>query len=502
MTKGLIPVLIGAGQCVDFWNGGANDGSPPSPLSLATKASTRALADAGIAAKEIDAIAVVRTMEDSIPGGPHPNGMNENPPGALAREIGAAPRTAIYSTIGGHVPQALVNEMAGRIHDGDVEVALIAGAEAIRASKAARRGDVALDWAAGVDIDFEDRGMGERLLSRAEIKHGLVFPPWIYALFETAQAAKLGHGRTQHRAAMSRLFAGFSEVAAGNPYAQFPHARSAEFLGEPSKENYRVADPFLKWHVAQDAVNLGAAVLMVSEEKADELGVPKAQRIYLHGGGEASDTLISERVDITGSWAMGEALERALAQAGKMPEDVEMFDLYSCFPCAVTAACKHLNIEPDAETRALTVTGGLPFFGGPGNNYSLHAIAAMMERLRAMPDKIGLVLANGGWMTKEAAGVYSGARPDTFVPAAPMLAAATKVELDPEPTGGILETYTVIHNRDGPNAGIAFGRTISGARFIAKAAPGAIATLREDASQVGGAVSVTTEEEVSVFEFT
>lgn len=499
-----MPILIGSGQSMSQWNSLPGQGVAPSPLGLATHASKNALESAGISGRGhmIDTVAVVRAMADSFKRGYHPHNQNANFPGTLAREIDATPQSLVYTEIGGQVPQSLVNEIAARIHAGEAELVLIAGAEANRASKAAQKQGLELDWTDGDDAPFEDRGFGGALLCRREIKHSLVIPAYMYALFETAQAAAKKHSRSAHREAMSHLFSRFADVAANNPYAQFPEPKDTAFLTAPSKQNYKIADPFLKWHVAQDAVNQGAAILLASERKADELGIPTEQRIYLHGSGEATDTLISERDDMSVSWAMDTALNRALDMVGKTPTDIDLFDLYSCFPCAVTAAAEALGLNPFTEERPLTVTGGLPFFGGPGNNYSLHAISSMTEKLRTSPDAFGLVLANGGWMTKEAAGIYSARRPDEFIPVEAAALAVSDIEIDPEPTGGILETYTVIHDRNGPASAIAFGRTESDARFIAKAAPEALVRLREDASQVGARILTETEAEITTFRFT
>lgn len=501
MAKGDMPVLVGVGQAVSHWDGSAGPGGAPSPLSLAADASKAALADAGLAAGEVDALAFVRIFEDSIPSAPHPHGHNTNLPGTLAREIGAAPQRLIYSDVGGQSPQALVNEFAAAIHAGEAECALIAGSEAIGANKTARRAGVELDWADGSESEMEDRGLGTPLLTRHEIKHGLVAAPFIYALFETAIAARKGHTRSAHRAAMSELFATFSDVAAANAYSQFPTARSAEWLATPSKDNYEFADPFLKWHIAQDAVNQGAGAILISESKADALGIPAGKRVYLHGAGEAGDDPVSLRPRLDLSWAMDEALSRALSQAGKSTADMALFDIYSCFPCAVTSACEAMDIDPLTETRPLTLTGGLPFFGGPGNNYSLHGIASMAERLRAAPGNFGLVLANGGWMTKEAAGVYSTARPDAFTPTAPAAKPSEQVAIAEGPEGGVLETYTVLHGRNGPERGITACRTDGGARFLAFASPEMLLALREDVSQVGRPVAATTQDETNTVTF-
>ncbi len=501
MPTGNIPLLVGVGQTVSHWDATSGPDGAPSPLNLATEASRIALSDAAIPASAIDTIAAVRIFEDSVPGNYHPHGHNTNLPGTIARDLGASPQRAIYARVGGQSPQALANEIAARIHTGEIDCALITGAEANKASKAARKHGVKINWADGADLPVEDRSMGDMMLSRNEIKHGLVTPAYFYALFENAMAARAQESCDQRRASMSALLTKFAAVAATNPYAQFQTTRSEDFLKTPSRENYPFADPYLKWHMAQDAVNQGAAILMISETKADELGVAATRRVYLHGAGEASDDLISVRPSLTGSWAMETALTRALAGAGKTSADMAAFDLYSCFPSAVFSAMAALGIEHLNETRPLTVTGGLPFFGGPGNNYSLHAIASMAGYLRQHREKFGLVLANGGWMSKEAAGIWSTARPNVFHPAQPAASPGETITIAAAPGKGYVETYTIVHGKDGPTKGIIFARTDSGERFIAVAAPGALAHMLSEHGPVGLPVTVTTEGEVNTFEF-
>lgn len=504
MARGAIPVLVGAGQAVSHWDGSTGPADAPSPLSMARAAARAALDDTGVPALagQIETLAFVRTNEDSRPNPVHPNGRNANLPGTLSREIGAQPRKAIYSMSGGQTPQKLVNEIAADIHAGETECAMIVGSEANGASKTARRAGLEIDWRDDADLDFEDRGFGPMLLTRNEIKHGMVAPPYFYALFETAIAHREGHTRSEHRKVMSQLFAPFSQVAAANPHAQFPVARSVEWLATPGLENREIVDPFLKWHIAQDAVNLGAAVILMSEEKADTLAIPPERRVYLHGAGEANDDHISLRPDLDRSFAMKAAFDRALEQSGRTQADMSALDIYSCFPCAVFSACDGLGIDWRHDPRALTLTGGLPFFGGPGNNYSLHAIAEMMERLRARPGEFGLILANGGWMTKEAAGVYSTTRPGRFIPAEAPATPGARIAIDEAPVEGSLETYTVIHGRDGPQQAIAFCRTPDGRRFIANTEADGIELLRAEDSQIGRPVKARHADEVNTIVFT
>lgn len=501
MAKGAMPVLVGVGQSMSHWDGRNGPEGAPSPLSLARDASQAALKDAGVPASEVEALAFVRIFEDSVRNAQHPHGHNTNLPGTLARDLGASPAKLIYSDVGGQNPQALANEMANRIHAGEFDVALVAGSEANRASKGARRNGVEIGWTDGSDLAYEDRGLGGPMLSRAEIKHGLAAPAFFYALFENAIAAREGRTRSQQREAMAKLFQPFTATAASNPYSQFPVERSVDFLKTPSRENYEFADPFLKWHIAQDAVNQGAAILIMSEDKADALGVAKDKRVYLHGGGEASDSLTCERPRLDGSWAMEQAIGNALAQSGKTAADMKYLDLYSCFPCAVFSSVQALGIDPFTDKRSLSLTGGLPFFGGPGNNYSMHGLASMAETLRADPGSFGLILANGGWMTKEAAGIWSTARPDAYTPACPSVKATETVETETAPTAGKVETYTVVHGRKGPAHGVIFARTDNGKRFIAAAAPEALERLREDASPVGASVTVETRDDINTFRF-
>ena len=503
MAKGDFPVLVGVGQSLSQWDGSAGPAGAPSPLSLMVEASKAALADTGAAgiAGAIDTIAVVRIFEDSVRAAPHPHGHNTNLPGTLARDLGASPTHLIYEVVGGQSPQALVNEMAAKVFTGEIECALISGSEANRASKGARRHGVDINWADSADAAYDDRGSGPMMLSREEIKHGIVAPAYFYALFENAFAGREGRSRSQHRRAMAELFQPFTAVAARNPYSQFPVEHTVDFLSTPSRENYEYADPFLKWFIAQDAVNQGAAAIVMSSSKADELGIPAGKRVYLHGAGEGTDDFISVRPRLDGSFAMDAATSRALAQAGKATADMKHFDLYSCFPCAVFSSTQSLGIDWKTDPRPLTLTGGLPFFGGPGNNYSLHGIAEMVAKLRGDAGAFGLVLANGGWMTKEAVGVYSTARPNSFTPVAPYARPTQEIDLCAEDCVGKLETFTVTHGKAGPDKGIIFARLPDGRRALANASPDALAVLREDASPVGRMVKITVYGETGTFEF-
>nr|WP_070958521.1 acetyl-CoA acetyltransferase [Hyphomonas sp. Mor2] len=503
MAKGAIPVLVGVGQAVSHWNGSQPADEAPSPHTLNVDATKAALADAGVSAAEIEIILLARTNDDCYPKPRRPHGANLNYPGTLADEIGARPRELVYNISGGQSSQQSVNEAAARIHSGEADCILLAGAEATKASKAAERKGVKIDWSGASDQAMIDRGVGFDMITQSEIVHGLYRPPWLYAMVENAMAAEQSQTRSERRQVMSVLWEKFAQVARDNPFSQFQPDFDAEFLATPSKANYPFADPFLKWHMAQDAVNQGAALIMMSEEKANALGVAQGKRVYLHGAGEAMEPAFTERPGFTKSWAMEVAINRALDQAKKTVDQIDVFDLYSCFPCAVYSSTAALGIDPLNDPRPLTVTGGLPFSGGPGNNYSMHAIATIADRLRAAPGTFGLVLANGGWLSKESVGVWSTQAPQQFVPVEPMAKRGDDVliEIEESPSGGTLETFTVTHGKQGPALGIILARTPDGKRFIAHAAPDALPRLLEEASPIGLEVTATTEDGVNFFSF-
>jgi len=499
------PVLVGAGQVTRWWDG-AGPASAPSPLRLQQQAVEAALADTGVDAGRllslIDRLYVVRAMLDSIPGARQPFGRPANPPRALARVIGASPSHAIYSIVGGDQPQVLVSEAAAAIAAGEAGCVLIAGSEATAAMKTAQRAGVVLDWSDETDGPAEDRGLGPDLTDAYEVRNGLGMPTQTYPAFEHALRGRLGLDRTACRDLMSELWAAFSRVAADNPHAQFAQARSRGFLATESADNYPIADPYLKWHVAQDAVNQGAAVLLTSTRLADTLGIPHARRVYLHGTATVRDRLPTLRPDLSRSRAMELALAATLDMAGLDVAALDHVDLYSCFPCAVLLAAEALGL--DWRQKVPTVTGGLPFFGGAGNNYSLHAIATMMERVRQAPGSFGLVLANGGYLSKEAAGIYS-CRPSAL--AWPVSSASAQQALDAEAcperlTGACtatVETYTVVHARGRAVMGYVIATSAQG-RILARTRNGDAAMLAAlgACDPLGARVTIGTEGDVNV----
>jgi acetyl-CoA C-acetyltransferase len=195
--------------------------------------------------------------------------------------------------------------------------------------------------------------------------------------------------------------------------------------------------------------------------------------VFLHGHADLRERPLTERADLSEGPSSVLAARHALEVAGITAGDLSTFDLYSCFPAPVFNICDGPGLTPD-DPRALTLTGGLPFFGGAGNNYSMHAIAETVQRARRAPGSYGFVGANGGVMSKYSAGVYSTA-PARWTPDRSTVLQA-EINVWPAPATAkradgwaTIETYTVTHGRDGARAGIVIGRLeADGRRFVAR----------------------------------
>lgn len=471
------PVLVGVGQAAER----IDDPSyrALSAVELAAAAARAALSDTGADAEtisaRIDTAASVRQFEISTPAAVAPLGKSDNYPRSVTDRIGADPARAILEVSGGQSPQHLITELARTIAAGKSNVAIVFGSEAISTTRHLAKTDQRPDFTERRGGQLEDRGYGlSGLVSRYGAAHGLTDAPSQYALLENARRARLGLSRDSYSRSMGELFAPFTRVAAKNPYAAAPVERSAAELTAVDDRNRMIVEPYPRFLVARDQVNQGAAVLLMSVAAAQELGVPQYKWVFLHGHADLQEKGLLERPDLGIAPAAVRAAEHALEIAGIGVDQLHTIDLYSCFPIAVSAICDDLGLRYD-DPRGLTLTGGLPFFGGAGNNYSLHAVAETVARLRSAPGSYGFVGANGGTLSKYSAAVYSTTpaawREDRSEALQRQLNSVPPVEIATRADGpATIETYTVKYTRSGPT-GIVVGRLSDGRRFLATVAP-------------------------------
>ncbi len=439
---------------------------PKDPMGLMAQAARQAAKNLKISdgLSLLDGILVVKSLSAHY----------EAPEKQLSSLVGASPKVSFQSKIGGNSPQTMINMAAGRIARNELNMVLVAGAEAYvpRSGSEVKPASALLQ---GIPEGYAgDDAIGA---TPFENQYGIEHPMQGFPLFETALWAASNMGIKAYLKKVATLWSEFSQTAAGHPYAWTRQSRTPEEILQQSPSNRPIAFPYTKFMNSFVTVDQGAAVILMSADFAKEHGPRQGKTVYFCGGGYAEDRqrFMVEKSDFTSSPPLKAAVDKALNRAGMTLEEMDCFDLYSCFPCAVSIAKKMMGIQ-DNDHRALTLTGGLGFFGGPGNNYNLHAVVTLCDMIARGEKTTGLVTALGWFMHKHAAGIYSSQQPKKSLAAMDIedqtdfLAGPEPVELDQNPSGtGIIETYTIVYNRDrSPAYAVLYGRTQKGLRFLAK----------------------------------
>lgn len=508
MDESRIPILVGSGQITQ------REKDPEVALNAMdlTAAAARKAADnaqgGDALLRALDTIVVLRAFSETSWRFKSPFGDPKNPPKSIANRIGnSTARRLIYTHAGGNMPQWSVNRLFEMVTRGEVGAALICGGEALATQKAAERAKLALDWNEDAGGTYEDWGVATRGWNDNEDRHRMAGAIYAYPLFENGIRAHLGRTVPQHLAQVGQLFAHFSAVAKANPLADRRQGFTAAEISTVGPDNPYIGFPYPKLMNSNAFIDQSAAIILTSVAKARELGIPRDRWVYLHGCADAYDHwYISDRHNFHSSPAMRTVGRETLEMAGLDLGRIDKFDIYSCFPSAVQIACKENGIALD-DPRGLTVTGGLPYFGGPGNNYVTHSIAQMMDEVRLKPGSFGMVTANGNYVTKQSAGIYSTTPTEkVFKPKDPAIYQgainADKGPVVAENADGkaTVETYTVMHDRKGPSYAILFGRLGDGRRFIANTPddPGLLQGM-VDRDMIGAAGRVTAKDGINVF---
>jgi acetyl-CoA C-acetyltransferase len=390
----------------------------------------------------------------------------KQPAGYVAEKIGVPDAETVGTPFGGNMVQSVVNHTALEILAGDKDLVVITGAENGNSQAKAAR--------AGVELPVSETsgpynlmiGEDKSMSGEPELARSIRQPIQLYPIFENAIRFARGESIEDHLRRISEMWAGFSKVAGTNPHAWLKDPVDAETIRTPSPSNRMISFPYPKLMNSNNSVDMGAALIMCSVEKARVLGIPEDKWVYPWAGTDAHDHfMVSDRDTLHSSPAIRIAGQRVLSLADLQMGDVDLLDVYSCFPSAVQVAVNELAIP---ESLPLTVTGGLTFGGGPLNNYVMHSIARMVELVRESPSKRGLITANGGYLTKHAFGVYSGEPPSRDfqhenvqkeVDATP--SRVSLIDFDGEV---VIESYTVMYGPEGAVVGHAACQTANGER--------------------------------------
>ena len=456
------PVIVGVAQRT--WR----DGDAPDPIEMCAEVVSAAAADAGAGDRLLKRAGSLATVDIA-------SRRWADPAALVAARLGLAPAETLRTELGGDGPLLLLSDIAARIAAGRLDAGVICGAEALATlSRAVRSGDEP-PWTELDDGAAPSRVLGSARApaSDAELAANLIAPVVVYPLFEHALWARSGLSLNAHRARLGDLWSGLSHTAAHNPYAWSPRALGGDVIATPAPGNRLVTQTYTKLLNSNIQTDQAAALIVCSAELAGALGIARERWVFPLATAHANDHwLVSERDDLVSSPAIRHAGARVLAHAGVGMDDVAALDLYSCFPSAVQIAAAELGVDAFADRRPLTLTGGLTFAGGPGNNYVTHSVAAMVERLRGTED-VGLLNAVGWYLTKHAVGAFSG-RPGPR----PYAAATVQPQVDAGPRRAVAigttgpatgESASLVYDRDGRPAVASITALLSdGRRALAK----------------------------------
>lgn len=469
------PVVVGVGQVVQHEPDATQD-----PVALSAAALRAAQVDSGA---EADLLA----LADVVYAVPSASWTYADQALLVAAAVGARPEETVQSSpYGGDGGQLVVNDAAELVMRGGAQVVLLSGAEAGSTLAWAQKEGVTLDWPRQDESTAPGRviGLDKRPNNEAETAVGLGAPIYTYALMEQAVRGRLGRTPAEHTGAVSRLWAGFSQIASRNPFAWSPAPQSAERIATVSPDNRAVSAPYTKLMCANLQVDLSAGLIVTSVAAAAAAGVPQDRWVFVHAGASAYDEwFVSERADLSRSPAIAALGAAALEHAGVGIDDVAHVDLYACFPSAVQMGADALGLPVDDPARPLTVTGGLTFAGGPGNNYGSHAIASMVPVLRADPSARGLCTSLGWYATKHALGLYSATPPErAYAHLRPVVEHPPKRPVLTSYDGeAVVEAFTVPFDRSGAaEAGILSVLTPDGTRVLLRVTePGLVSSMTE-----------------------
>ena len=474
------PVLVGIGTCMqrddDFLRA-------REPMDLMLEAVHRAGRDSG--AEQL--LASVGSI--AVPKG---RWRYRNPSGEIARVVGADAATTVLASVG-VLQQSLIGNASQRIASGEIESALIAGADAgQRILRARQAGERAAERQQDnlPDVSLEPH---EELLHPAELKAGIRMPVALYAILESAWRAKRGLSVNAHRTQLGAMYQRFSEIAASNPDAWRRKPLDAFEISHSSDRNPMQAFPYTRLHCTTWNVDQAAALLLCSVGRAQALGIAPSRWVFPLASTESNHMVaVSARAELATCLGARLAGEAALDACGLTAAQLDLVELYSCFPVAVEMFADALDLDPAQD---LTVTGGMPFAGGPFNNYVLQATCRMAALIREDRSKAGLVSSVSGILTKQGFGVWAG-QPTTGVFESRDLTADTarleRVKEVAETFVGpaVVAGYTVLHHKGQARRALVLADTGTGKRVLAWSDDAAVVARLEASEFCGASIAV------------
>lgn len=318
-----------------------------------------------------------------------------------------------YVTKIGVLQQNLINEACLKIENGEINASIILGGEArYKQLRSVIEKKEYFETKLDENPDFYIKAK-EDLYGDEELEELGAMAVGYYATMETALRKNDNENIEEHQNNIASMYEEFSKVASNNEDAWLDHPYSKKEILETSKKNKMLAYPYNKLHCTSWNVNQSAALIICSEELANNLEIDNKKRVYPISSSENNHMIaIQQRPKLYESLGMIYAAKSINRMMEQLDIRLDAYDLYSCFPAAVKMFSKSLELGSELPK---TITGSMPYAGGPLNSFVIHSTVKMIQKIRALEARHGLVTGVSGMMTKQSFCVWGKEYQEQFI---------------------------------------------------------------------------------------
>mgnify|MGYP003308668927 FL=1 len=318
-----------------------------------------------------------------------------------------------YVTKIGVLQQNLINEACQKIENGEINASIILGGEArYKQLRSVIEKKEYFETKLNENPDFYIKAK-EDLYGDEELEELGAMAVGYYATIETAIRKNDHEKIEEHQNNIASMYEEFSKVASNNEDAWLDHPYSKKEILETSKKNKMLAYPYNKLHCTSWNVNQSAALIICSEELANKLEIDNKKRVYPISSSENNHMIaIQQRPKLYESLGMIYAAKSINKMMEQLDIRLDAYDLYSCFPAAVKMFSKSLELGSEIPK---TITGSMPYAGGPLNSFVIHSTVKMIQKIRALEARHGLVTGVSGMMTKQSFCVWGKEYQEQFI---------------------------------------------------------------------------------------
>ena len=382
----------------------------------------------------------------------------------------------------GVLQQHLINNTCNKIIKGEIRAGLILGGESrAKMIAALKEGIEYKEMELSTNPDQYVKAKDD-LYGEGEAEALGLMAVGYYAVMESAMRKSKSLTLKEHEDYLGSMYADFSEIASKNQYAASDKSISKDQIMLANSDNKPMAYPYNKYHCTSWNVSQASAILICEEGLADQLNISKQKRIYPMASSETNHMIaLIQRPSLISSAGLKLASEKINEVVDKHSINLNLIDLYSCFPVAVQQFENVLNLNTKTSR---TITGAMPFAGGPLNNYMLHATVQALLKLRSQSGH-SLITGVSGMMTKQSFCLWSSEYQMPFYHADVTKKAQ---QLDkPIPISnakhgnGIVIGYTVLYEGTKPTSGVFYIEDSQGERKVVTSEDKAVITsMREE----------------------